>query len=108
MNDWYRVTEVKTYAGVHILVHTLRVLKTTPKGVWFDDFGRRRFVLTGARKRFACPNLKEAVESFKARKQRQITILTSQLGHANDALERIEQWEKTGSFSFGGLQELLQ
>lgn len=55
------------------------VVSTTPKGVWLDDFGRSRFVLQGARKRFACPTIPEAYESFRARKQAQLRILQRQI-----------------------------
>lgn len=56
----------------------LEVTKTTPKGVWLGD----RFVLRDVRKRFACPTLHEALESFVARKDRQIRILSNQLSSA--------------------------
>ena len=56
----------------------LEVTKTTPKGVWLGN----RFVLRDVRKRFACPTLHEALESFVARKDRQISILSNQLSKA--------------------------
>ena len=40
------------------------VASHTPKGVWLTLYGGRRFVLLGATKRFACPTLDEAAESF--------------------------------------------
>ncbi len=64
------------------------VIKTTPKGVWLKKgwWGQKRFVLRDAKKRFACPTKAEAKESFISRKKRQISILTTQLNSAKEAL----------------------
>lgn len=63
------------------------ITKRTPKGAWI----RGRFVLLTARKRYACNTLSEAIESFKARKQKQIRILKAQLKRAEDELALIEE-----------------
>lgn len=55
------------------------VLKETPKGVWIKDWDRKRFVLRGARKRYACPTREEAYQSFYARKARQVRILKARI-----------------------------
>ncbi len=55
-----------------------RVSRRTPKGAWLGD----RFVLLTARKRWACNTEQEALESFVARKTRQIKILSAQLAAA--------------------------
>ena len=47
---------------------------------------KKRWVSKTATKRFAYPTKKEAMESFIARKQRQVTILTHKLSQAKDAL----------------------
>jgi len=52
--------------------------------------GDKKFVLTGATKRFACPTKEEALKSFKARKRRQISILEAQAKHAREALHKAE------------------
>ena len=52
-----------------------QVNRRTPKGAWIGG----RFVLLTATKRWACNTEDEALESFKARKQKQIAILTSKL-----------------------------
>lgn len=89
---WWRV-EAKSYSIVidaerelygstrpRLEAQWFEVLKTTPKGVQIAG----RFCLRDARKRFACPTLHEAIESFVARKDRQIKILSAQLAGAQD------------------------
>jgi|ERR1700739_1756224 len=77
--------------GSHMEV-TLRkfeVLKTTPKGVWLKQFMEdKKFVLRDARKRFACPTVAEAFESFRARKARQKRIYKARIADVEDALYR--------------------
>jgi len=57
----------------HANCDCLRIIKKTPKGVWvslgYDD---KKFILDDARKRWAYPSIKEALESFRIRKERQI------------------------------------
>lgn len=64
----------------------LAVTKRTPKGVWVDDCGQRRFVLNDAKRRFAHPTKREALESFLARKKRHQEILESQLRDVGSAI----------------------
>ena len=87
-----------------------KIIKFTPQGFWIylDSwldryfithplFDRdKRFVLRDARKKFACLTKADALESFKARKRRQIQILEGQLEKAKRALklaERIDHGE---------------
>jgi hypothetical protein len=49
---------------------------------------RKRWVSKYSTKRLAYPTREEALQSFKARKKRQITILTAQLQQAQIALEK--------------------
>lgn len=58
------------------------VTKRTPKGAWLGS----TFVRLDARKRFACETEKEAIESYIARKRRQVNILSSQLEEAERGL----------------------
>ena len=53
-----------------------------PKGVWLDVYGQKRFVLTAARRRFACPTKFEALGSLIASKKRQIKILAARASEA--------------------------
>lgn len=52
--------------------------RRTPKGAWVVG----RFVLLTATKRWACPTEEEALESFIARKRKQIRILSTHLSRA--------------------------
>ena len=96
---WYRY-EVRNYAPPvdefdnicgsgrsELVCEKLRVLRHTPKGV---RLAGGRFVLRGARKRFAAPTKEEARQSLIARKRRQIKILQAQLRHAELCLAMAE------------------
>lgn len=93
---WYRVTdgcytttdEFDNPVGgrVYVSTHEYPVTRRTPRGVWLDCHGLPRFVLAGARKRFACPTREEALESFRARKRRQARLLRDQLRRVEQAL----------------------
>ncbi len=56
--------------------------RRTPKGAWVCN----RFVLLTARKKWAANSEAEAIESFIARRQKQIRILTKQLQRADAEL----------------------
>ncbi len=79
---------------IQVWLRRYPVLKRTPKGAWLDIFGRRRFVLVSARKRYASPTIEEARESFLARKAAQRRILLARLRDVDAAVEKI-------SFEFG-------
>lgn len=84
---YYRFHETRYSGGVMmLLMSTFPVLRQTPAGVWLDVCGRERFVKVDARKRFACPTEEEALQSFHARKRRQVRILRYQLASAEAAL----------------------
>jgi hypothetical protein len=100
---WYRMYDVQYAAGIdesgnpvgsgRTAVETmkLRVISETPKGVWLDYAGGKKFVRAAARKQFACPTLEEAKISFRARKRRQIRILKAQLRRAERALRLVSE-----------------
>lgn len=109
---WFRYSEVFFAEGfgfddewprgysVSIVLREYNVLRRTLKGVWLDmrigDFSvigkvDQRFVLLDARKRFACPTTKEAMESFKTRKRREIGIYAAHLARARRVLEAAER-----------------
>ena len=62
------------------------IMRRTPKGARLLD---GRFVLLTARKKFACNTILEALQSFKARKERQKTILSSRLAETSRALDAV-------------------
>ena len=83
----YRFSEVMfTDSKLMLSKHEYPVVSVTPTGAWIDVFGRKRFVKLNARKRYACPTEVEALESFRARKRRQIRILKHNLAAAEAAL----------------------
>lgn len=111
---WYRYSYEVDYGGIDYLSFdcskpTIRLVKElwvvqrhTPKGVWIirqDAWcNKERFVLNNARKRWAYPTPELALQSFIARKQKQKTILTSQLSNVIEALalaEVMDTKEKT-------------
>lgn len=90
--------ELGFYSTRQVELREFRVIKETPKGVWIETTfsGDRRFVLTGARKQYACPTVEAARQSFMARKKRQIKILKKQLLNAEDALKAVVLEEDRG------------
>lgn len=86
-NEWDEVS----YGHREVLkLWALPVLSHTPKGVWLDNFGQRKFVLLDSRKQYASPTKEAALDAFKHRKQRQIHILTSRLSDAREALVEVQ------------------
>jgi len=104
MEIWYRyedyctappVDEFENRIGeseVHIRLRTFEVVKHTPKGVWLiETIGTwkcepERFVLKDSHKRFACPTIELALESFEARKLKQARIYRARIKVAEEAL----------------------
>ena len=73
---WRDYDRIKTVA---ITLYRFAVIRHTPRGVWLDyGIEKDKFVLANSRKRFACPTLDEAKESFLARKKVQLNILEEQ------------------------------
>ncbi len=95
---WYRYDK---YSENHIHAFEYPVLKHTPKGVWRDNYGKKRFVLKDGLKRFALPTKKEALESYIRRKKKQIQLLNHQLETARLCLmianSQYEEMERSSS-----------
>lgn len=112
---WYRIEDYRTAAPLNerdepsgpgsseVRVVELVVTRETPKGVWLDyrivPGFPRRFVRRNARKRWACPTMKEALASFRARKERQLRLLRAQIDHIECALAKANR-------AFGGAEGL--
>jgi hypothetical protein len=79
---------ISDYMRVEVDLKRFPVTKRTPKGVWLDY---TRFVLNSSRKRYACPTIEEARESYIARKNAQIRILKAQLNRAESGLQIMEK-----------------
>lgn len=95
---WYRIEDRRysvadPWTGEHSHTdHQVELLEFTvksytPQGVWLNVFFSARWVKTGATKRFACPTIAEALESFVARKRRQARIYQARA----DAARYVEQ-----------------
>lgn len=94
-DTWYRVEdymvastldEYETPMGpghVELRVLKFQIVKVTPKGVRLDV---EKVVLDHWNKKYACPTLELAVESFMARKRRQIAINNSRVKNAKEAI----------------------
>ena len=119
---WYRYEDIR-YAPpideyerpiregeIQLKLRKFKVLSHTKKGVWvvwkissfIGSEKEKKFILKDARKRHACPTKEEALESYKARKKRQIRILKSQLKYAEKALELVEPTMLQKEIQIGG------
>jgi hypothetical protein len=78
-----------------VRLYTYPIVKRTPKGVWINVYGDRRFIRLGTKKSFALPTEEEAKASFIARKKAHIRILTEQLRRAEVELELIDKENKS-------------
>lgn len=98
-DTWYRYDDIRYAAPldeyenprgpgrVAVELRSYQIQRVTPKGVWLSRyFGAPRFVRLSARKRFAYPTPEEALESFMARKTRQLSILRAQAEKVERAL----------------------
>lgn len=106
---WYRVEDYLQAScscdvacshlpSVRLHVRELYVTKITPKGVWISDTppvegnyvtalgSCDRWVGISNNKRYACPSISAARNSFAARKQRQLRILRAAVRRAEIAL----------------------
>ena len=73
---------------IRVRLYAFNVVRTTPKGYWISipySF-KLKWVSSEAKKRFAYPTKEEALQSFRARKRRQVAILSYQLERAKMAL----------------------
>jgi len=106
--EFYRYEDVQYEDGPHICERVFYLVRETPSGYWispwrhyneveegefFSMYNRKRWVSKTSRKRFAYPTRKDAMISFKARKCRQVEILTYQLSRAKLALDMANEDE---------------
>jgi hypothetical protein len=81
------------YGGTVVDFEKHSITRETKRGVWIDVYGTPKFVLDGARKRYAYPTKKEALASLIARKRKQIQILQNTITEAHKILEAAEKME---------------
>lgn len=80
--------------GVEIYLSKFPVIRKTPKGYWIrDNRYQETFCLAGRGKRYAHETKELAYESFKARKRRQLKILSYQKRRSERVRDLIEQNE---------------
>lgn len=113
VSKYYRYQQHhETEFSIALHLNEYDVVKTTPKGVWinltdeFDDVAQQKFVLNNANKKWACPTPELALESFIARKNRQIKILRAQVDTATEALNvalRIKEKNETATEPVGSM-----
>ena len=105
---WYRISDHlesvadefgdHAYTNVAVALHKYAVFRHTPCGVQLDVWGRARFVNRTARRRFACPTLAEALESFLARKNKERIHLLRRVSQVEEAMRQaytsMELWTR--------------
>jgi hypothetical protein len=97
---WYRYEDRRysipdeygdhAYTKTEITLLKYPVVKRTPKGAWLTVGFSSRWVSLHTVKRFACPTLEEAAESFVARKTRQVQIHQARADKARGVLKDAE------------------
>lgn len=91
-----------SYGGGELCLRTFVAVKKTPKGAWIVEapYGiKKRFVLDSGRKKFAYQDIKQALDSYIARKRRQITLLTYQLENAQSGLAAAKEKRNADNIS---------
>jgi hypothetical protein len=87
VTELYRYEESRVWE-TSVMLRRYKVVKETPQGYWIiADFysHEQRWVSKNGRSAWAKTTPEAALESFKARKARQIAILEKQLQRAKDA-----------------------
>ena len=101
-------------ANVRLYLTTYKLIRKTPCGYWIKEIKKHapfllkpneeliisktsplkpneRWVSSTSKKRIAYPTKKEAIESYIARKERQLSILKYQIGRAQEGLIAAEE-----------------
>lgn len=81
------VIRLMSGGDARVVFETYEIVRETPKGVIIrTEYNDRRFVRLDARKRFACPTKREALESFIARTSKRIRLKKAEISYCEDAL----------------------
>jgi hypothetical protein len=86
---WFRYHD-PWITGEEPWLQEIPVARETPKCVVLDEYGRERYVLKDARKRYAYPTKELALDSYIIRKQRQIQHAAATHDAAKENLETAE------------------
>lgn len=110
---WFRYHDPWT-VGEAPWCQEIPVARETAKCVVLDEYGKTRFVLKDARKRYAYPTKELALDSYIIRKQRQIQHSAATYDAAKENLETAERLKRgedvspspftLAPFSFGILE----
>ena len=77
-----------------------KVIKHTQCGVWIELYpGKKKFILNNTYKKWAAPTKEAALESYYARKEKQIRILKDRLRLATEQSKYKPGWNES-SFTF--------
>lgn len=86
------------------MIDSFMVVKETPCGYWIEGFEGGRWVSATGKKRFAYPTVEEAIEGWRARKDRHISILRAKIAEINRALSvdpsLYQHYENRSTFRF--------
>ena len=96
----YRYHDYKFGEKVTVEEHIFKIVRKTPSGFWIQDiegYDKERWVADvdkGSRKRYAYRDKKRAIDSFEARKRKQVSILASKLSKAKEALKMAREMQE--------------
>ncbi len=90
---WFRYRD-PDITGEEPWCQEIPVARETPKCVVLDEYGRERFVLKDARRRYAYPTKELALDSYIIRKKRQIQWTSAQHDAAKENLETAERVQR--------------
>lgn len=76
---YYRYSVASNEDFMNVFCDNLKVEKRTECGVWVTVDGEKKFILDGARKRYAYPTRELAYESFLIRRNKYLRILKSRV-----------------------------
>lgn len=83
-----------TYSGGELYLQPVRVVRRTEKGIWVRPFEggdeTEKFINFSWKKQFAHATKEAALDAYKKRKQRQISILAAQHDYAVACLAQAE------------------
>ena len=83
--DYSYCSNTETYC------YRYKIIRGTPCGVWIQHGQSRKFVLLDASKKFACETVESAIESFKARKARQLRIMEARIRSIKETVANIDK-----------------
>ena len=97
MDDiWYRYVDSDQEWSRDPFELTFHVKRYTAKSAVLDWYGQEKFVLLNARKRFAYPTRELAMESYVARKEREIRMMSARHDRAVEYLAAAQAMRDRG------------